>query len=1069
MALTGTAPAALPYTDGDLLLGFRASGGQGATEDYVVNIGNASQYTGAAAMTVDLGGEILTDLEAIFGEDWKTRADVSWSISGVQFIAAGSFPNRTLFASKAQSVAGTQSAPWSRATLSTQGPPALKIQAMGTPGYSNGTVAGTPGQTESTFSTKGLRQDTGAQNSYASYMPGGSNSTAGSAFSYFVNGALGIENTFANGTASSVVDLYQINTATAAQVGQPGILVGSFRMTDSGQLLFNPDPAQFAGAAEVKFDNSVYNVVEDAGVVTLTLVRQGTTTSAFTVNFSTTNGTALSGTDFTAQTNTPIAFAAGETTKTVDVNIADIPGFQTSRSFTAGIAIAAGNATAVSPSAATVNIADNDPQPSTLAFSNATYSVAETAGIVSITINRTGSTTGAVSVNFSTTNDTAVAGTNFTGQSNVPVNFADGEATKTVDVVITDNPVFTGNLQFGVALSGGTNGATVGSPGSAVVTIQETDMNPAGQIAFSASTYRFASKNALGQPNTLVLTLNRTNGSTGAVSADVALATGGNLDALDFTFTSPTTVNFADGETTRTVSIQLLAGAGPLPGTINFQLGSATAGATIGAISTTTVTVVAPDKVAPKVLLTSPKAGKSAATFDVAGTVVEPDDVQRVEVRLNGGVAQTATLGAKANGVTPFNLAGLSAENGSNTLLIQAFDINGTASLVKKVVLTYTNERPQLAGIYTGLAKPTAAAPPANDLNNASGHVTVTVSKTGTFTGKVLIGGATLPIKGVFANNGSARFLTALTPTFALVKKGKVPVQFGDLSLNIALGAVSGTIGNTAIITAPRAAFDGKTVLVEAAALTNKGKYTAVLPSKNQAVLTASQFPQGDGIGNITLTKAGKLSFVGKLADGSTLTMSGPLSANYQCALYAPLYAKKGSIAGVVTVSLTDLANPSADSDISGDDFLWLSPANAKAKYYPAGWPAGVLVDFMAASYNSAKQTPAASVFPGLNPAGEATLEIARLAGLLTKDVLISTANKVANVPATDKTYKLSIVASTGALAGNFTDTPGTSKPVIKAIIYQKGPTKGGYGYYLSTVPKGGPTGESGGITVRAK
>ncbi len=1068
-AMAIAAPAvshALTYTDGDLILGFRATGGQGGTQCYEVNLGSATQFVGvSAAFTVATGGNIAADLEAVFGADWKTRGDVFWSVSGTQYTAGNGFTNRTMFASKAEVTAGTQSTPWARSTTSTQATPAGKMQALGLQ-YANGTQAGTPGQTESTNSTTALIQDNGKQNSYAEHMPGGLQSTGGSAYAYFVSGGLGIENTFANGTSSSVLDLYHIATGTN---GLPAVFLGAFRLNDSGVLTFTNNPVDFVGAPDVAFSAASYSIGEDGGNAVLTINRTGNANTAFTLNVSTSNVTATAGTDYTALTNFPVAFGVGETTKDVNVAITDVAGFQGDRTFTASLALASGTANVIAPSTATVTIVENDPQPSTLAFSAATYSVLETDAQVTATIVRTGSTTGSVSVNFSTQDGTALAGTNFTGQTNTLVTFGDGESSKTVDVLITDNPAFTGDRTFTIALSGGTNGATVGSPGTATVTITETDPNPAGQIAFSAATYRFASKNALGQPNTVVLTLNRTNGTTGAVSAQVALA-GGTLDALDFTFTSPATVQFDDGEDTATVNIPLLLGAAPLPGTINFTLGIATAGASIGGIAATTVTVTAPDKITPKLLLTSPKAGKSGATFNVAGAVAELDDLDRVTLTLNGTALPNATLGAKANGVTPFTANNIPAENGPNTLLVQAFDLNGTASLVKKVTFTYINERPQFAGSYNGLATPTVIAPPAGDLNNASGFVTVTVTKTGTFTGKVTIGGALLVIKGVFANNGAARFGTALTPTLALVKKGKVPVTFGDLTLAIAAGKVTGTIGAIATVDCDRAAFDGKLALLDATVLANKGTYTAVLPSETQPVLTATQFPQGDGIGVITVTKTGKLSFKGTLADGTPFAASAPLSANYTAPLYAPLYAKKGSIAGSVTISLADLANPNANSDISGDDLLWLRPADAKAKHYPAGWPGGVNVDLVAASYNSAKQTPAVSVFPGLNANGEATLQFedGKLTGLITKDVIISTANKVTNVPETDKSIKLTVVAPTGALFGSFTHSDG-EKPAFKGTIFQKGPTKGGYGYFLSTVAPGGPTGESGGVSIKSK
>src|SRR5262245_27321115 len=106
LAAVTVAPSAqaLTYTDGDLILGFRATGGQGATKCYEVNIGQASTYAAAAnPINVDLSGEISSDLTEIFGSDWSTRSDVYWSVAGVQFTASVAFPlNRTLFASRGE-------------------------------------------------------------------------------------------------------------------------------------------------------------------------------------------------------------------------------------------------------------------------------------------------------------------------------------------------------------------------------------------------------------------------------------------------------------------------------------------------------------------------------------------------------------------------------------------------------------------------------------------------------------------------------------------------------------------------------------------------------------------------------------------------------------------------------------------------------------------------------------------------------------------------------------------------------------------------------------------------------
>src|SRR4051812_39247272 len=87
------------YTAGDLLLGFRASGGAGALQSYEVNLGQASIYRDASgAFTVSNLGNISADLVLLFGPNWFDRSDVFWSVSGTPGpTAAGGDSARTLY------------------------------------------------------------------------------------------------------------------------------------------------------------------------------------------------------------------------------------------------------------------------------------------------------------------------------------------------------------------------------------------------------------------------------------------------------------------------------------------------------------------------------------------------------------------------------------------------------------------------------------------------------------------------------------------------------------------------------------------------------------------------------------------------------------------------------------------------------------------------------------------------------------------------------------------------------------------------------------------------------------
>jgi len=78
------AQSPLSYSAGNIFLGFRSSGGTGAANSFLFNLGNFSSLNivaqGASPQTVvDLGSELTT----VFGANWKTRGQVTWGIFGM--------------------------------------------------------------------------------------------------------------------------------------------------------------------------------------------------------------------------------------------------------------------------------------------------------------------------------------------------------------------------------------------------------------------------------------------------------------------------------------------------------------------------------------------------------------------------------------------------------------------------------------------------------------------------------------------------------------------------------------------------------------------------------------------------------------------------------------------------------------------------------------------------------------------------------------------------------------------------------------------------------------------------
>lgn len=696
------------------------------------------------------------------------------------------------------------------------------------------------------------------------------------------------------------------------------------------------------------------------------------------------------------------------------------------------------------------------------------YPVNEDAGSVTVTVQRFGIVSGTDSVTIATANGSAVAGTDYTTVSQT-LTFAPSETSEDVTINITNIPGLQANRSFTVALSNASTGADLRAPSTATVAITDTEPQNFGTVAFSAATYSVAPVDSEASPSSVAVTLTRTNGTDGAVSVSVAQAAGSTLvSGTDFTGVSstPQLVSFAAGQATQTVTIQLNAiAANKLPGTIKLALSNPQGGVTLGSITNATVTVTALDKVKPTVALTT-KAGRTTdGTLVLAGSAKDNVAISRVEVRVNGGAVQYATLGAPVAGKYSFNLSGIALENGLNLVVVTPYDASGNAGAATTLRLTYANTRPELAGNYNGLITPSSTPSIAK-----TGFIKATVTATGLFTGQVSIGSYVVPIKGTFDNSGQAHFnvlttTTAAATTLALNQKvGAAITAYGTLALSIVADKITGTITGSddlvaAAVSADRAVWDGKNTVPDPNYLSSKGLYTVIFPARNSEVgLTSSQYPQGDGYGTLRITNKGLVTVIGTLADGTAVSSSATISKTYELPFYSKLTGG-GLISGPVTFDYTK-----ADTDAKGTNLVWLRPAVATSKYYPQGWTSGILIDLLAAKY---VVTPGTAVIPGLaatSPNADVTLTDGKLTANVDKQVTISTHNVVTVTPV-DHTFTLALQAAAGSFTGKFKHTDGTS-PAYKGAIYQKGSLVGGYGYFLSTVPVHSTNGESGAAQI---
>jgi hypothetical protein len=216
------------------------------------------------------------------------------------------------------------------------------------------------------------------------------------------------------------------------------------------------------------------SVSEAGGTLTLTATRTGGSSGAASAQYATANGTATAGSDYTAASGA-LNWADGESgSKTVTISITNDTAVESVETFTVTLSNAAG-ATLGTPATVTVTINDDDDAtPGTLAFSAASYSANEGPGAVTVSVTRTGGTTGAASVNYAVTGGTATAGQDFTASSGT-LSWAAGEGgAKSFTVAILDDSIDEPNETVNLTLSGA-NGATLGTPATATLTIVDND------------------------------------------------------------------------------------------------------------------------------------------------------------------------------------------------------------------------------------------------------------------------------------------------------------------------------------------------------------------------------------------------------------------------------------------------------------------------------------------------------------------------------------------------------------------------------------------------------------------
>ncbi|OWY25739.1 hypothetical protein C7N43_31380, partial [Sphingobacteriales bacterium UPWRP_1] len=289
-------------------------------------------------------------------------------------------------------------------------------------------------------------------------------------------------------------------------------------------------------------------VNESAGVATLQICASATSTLPITVTYNTSNGTALSVVDYTSTTGTAL-IPAGQTCVNITIPITD--DFVSEPTETFNVNLTSPNNATIADPLGIVTILDNDNPTPSLTINDVT--VNEDAGTATLQICASAAATSTITVQYTTANATALAGSDYTTTSataTIPV----GQTCVNVTFPIIDDNVLEPTETFNVNLAN-PNNATIADP-QGVVTILDNDTTP------PALTINDITVNESAGTATLQICASYAPGSPVTVQYTTANATA--LAGLDYTATSAT-ATIPAGQTCVNVSFPIINDTNPEP------------------------------------------------------------------------------------------------------------------------------------------------------------------------------------------------------------------------------------------------------------------------------------------------------------------------------------------------------------------------------------------------------------------------------------------------------------------------------------------------------------------------
>jgi len=397
--------------------------------------------------------------------------------------------------------------------------------------------------------------------------------------------------------------------------------------------------------ATIGFSQASFDVDEGAGFANLTVTRSGGLGVQATVNYSTSNGTALAGVNYIASTGS-VTFAVNEVTKTIQIPIIDDPTTDPTLTFNVTLTAADGSGFVGGIGQATVNIIDNDA--TSFRFNPSSYTTDEGSGIVTLTVEalRVGDPTETITVDYATSDGTAKDGSNYT-RSSGRLTFGPNIFSQTINVPIIDNGSTDGTTTFTVTLSNPLGGGTtnppprLGTPSTATVSIIDND----------ATTFQFASASYTANDQAGVasatVTLSRIGDPNITYSVSYATSDLSAVAGRDYIATSGK-LTFAPGVSAQVINVPLInEPVGEPTRQFLISLSAPTNGAFLGTTSSTVISIINPDLSTKPVNISTRGLVQTGDGVMIAGFIIQGSEPKQVIIRgLGPSLTQRGVVGA---------------------------------------------------------------------------------------------------------------------------------------------------------------------------------------------------------------------------------------------------------------------------------------------------------------------------------------------------------------------------------------------------------------------------------------